>query len=214
MANNRIVRPGLFVNPGVSTLTIKERYLLIGLTAVANDWGKLWFNPNNIRSQVFPVDQIGTDEINEMLDNIKSKGFICVYDEEGVSYAHFPTWREDGSFLFQYLDKPRPDIDIPDCPTHNKDNSKTLPGNFSEISSTIERNGNELNSAPKKKGRQEEKIKEILDKVFITKMSEKYPKVNVSEVLDVYIPFAKTHEYINDHHKTFEQWMKNYNRHK
>ena len=214
MANHRLIRPGLFVNPGVSTLTIKERYLLIGLTAVANDWGKLWYHPSHISSQVFPTDDISKNEINEMLDNIVSKGFICVYEKEGEPYAHFPTWREQGSFLMQYLDKPRPDIDIPDCPTHNKDDSKTLPGNFSEISSTIERNGNELNSAPKKKGRQEEKIKEILDEAFITKMSKKYPKVNVSKVLDVYIPYAKTHMYINDHHKIFEQWMKNHNRRK
>ena len=214
MPNARIIRAVLFAHPEVSTLTIKERYLLIGLTSVANDWGKLWYHTGHIRSQVFPLDEISLNEINEMLDNIASKSFFCIYEVGSVSYAHFPTWYKKGSLVCQRLDHPRADIEIPGCPTHNKDDSKTLPGNFSEISSTIERNGNELNSAPKKKGRQEEKIKEILDKVFITKMSEKYPKVNVSEVLDVYIPFAKTHEYINDHHKTFEQWMKNYNRHK
>ena len=64
MANNRLIRPGFFVNPGVSTLSIKERYLLMGLTAVANDWGKLWYHTGHIRSQVFPLDEISLNEIN------------------------------------------------------------------------------------------------------------------------------------------------------
>ena len=54
----------------------------------------------------------------------------------------------------------------------------------------------------------------MLDEVFITKMSEKYPKVNVSDVLDGYILFAKTHKDINDHHKNFEQWMLRFNKRK
>ena len=58
------------------------------------------------------------------------------------------------------------------------------------------------------------KLNEMLDKVFITKMSEKYPKVNVSDVLDGYILFAKTHKDINDHHKNFEQWMLRFNKRK
>ena len=140
MANHRLIRPGFFVNPGVSMLTIKERYLLIGLTAVANDWGKFWFQPNHIRSQVFPTDEIEIEEMNAMLDNVVSKGFICLYGADKVKYAHFPTWRQQGSFLMQYLDKPRPDVDIPDCPEQH---DEVVLRNFSESSGAIEKNGKE-----------------------------------------------------------------------
>ena len=124
MPNARIIRAVLFAHPEVSTLTIKERYLLIGLTSVANDWGKLWYHTGHIRSQVFPLDEISLNEINEMLDNIASKSFFCIDEVGGVSYAHFPTWYKKGSLVCQRLDHPRADIEIPDCPTHNKDDSK------------------------------------------------------------------------------------------
>ena len=140
MANHRLIRPGLFVNPGVSTLKIRERYLLIGLTSVANDWGKFWYQANHIRSQVFPTDEIGIDEINEMLDNIVIRDFICVYESKGVKYAHFPSWRTQGSFVMQYLNKPRPDVDIPNCEKHNNDTVGEILSKFSESSGTIERN--------------------------------------------------------------------------
>ena len=67
MPNARIIRAVLFAHPEVSTLTIKERYLLIGLTSVANDWGKLWYHTGHIRSQVFPLDEISLNEIDVIM---------------------------------------------------------------------------------------------------------------------------------------------------
>ena len=67
MPNARMIRAVLFSHPEVSKLKIKERYLLIGLTAVANDSGKLWYETGHIRSQVFPLDDISLDEINERI---------------------------------------------------------------------------------------------------------------------------------------------------
>ena len=207
MANHRLLRPGFFINPGVSTLKIKERYLLIGLTAVANDWGKFWYQPSHIRSEVFPTDEIGVDEINEMLDNIVSRGFICVYKENGVAYAHFPMWRKQGSFLMQYLNKPRPDIDLPDCPTHKKEDSETLPGNFPESSSAIEKNGKKKNKS-EKKGKQEENIAEILNTPLVMAMSERYHEVDVSHYRDKYILYYKSRKHnITDHRRNFEKWL-------
>jgi hypothetical protein len=208
MANNRLIRPGFFVNPGVSTLSIKERYLLMGLTAVANDWGKLWFQPIHIRSQVFPTDEINLNEMNTMLDNIVSKGFICVYQADEVKYAHFPSWRQQGSFLMQYLDKPRPDADIPDCPRQHDE--KVLLKKFSEVSSTIEGKGKETNTIePNGRERTKEKeISEILNPPLVTAMAERYPEVDVSYYRDKYILYYESREHkITDHRRNFEKWL-------
>ena len=210
MANHRLIRPGLFVNPGVSTLKIRERYLLIGLTAVANDWGKFWYQANHIRSQVFPTDEIDVDEMNEMLDNIVTRGFICVYESKGVKYAHFPTWRTQGSFLMQYLDKPRPDVDIPNCEKHNNDTVGEILSKFSESSGAIERNGNENNQkeANRREGEQEEKIDEILNPPLVEAMSDRYPTVNVPYYREKYILHYKSRKHIiEDHRRNFEKWL-------
>ncbi|MBT7896033.1 MAG: hypothetical protein HN564_03455 [Flavobacteriales bacterium] len=207
MANNRLIRPGFFVNPGVSTLSIEERYLLIGLTAVANDWGKLWFQPSHISSQVFPTDQINTEEINTMLEQIVKKGFICSYIVDDVEYAHFPSWRESGSFLMQYLDKPRPDADIPECPKSH--NNKGVLKQFSEVSGTIEKNRiKENRKEPNRRERLDDNISEILNSQLVTAMSERYPEVNVSYYKDKYIlHYESRKNNITDHRRNFEKWL-------
>ena len=208
MANNRLIRLGLFVNPGVSTLTIKERYLLIGLTSVANDWGKFWYQANHIRSQVFPTDEIDVDKMNEMLDNIIARGFICVYESNGEKYAHFPTWRTKGSFLMQYLDKPRPDVDIPSC-EKNHTVGEVL-SEFSESSGTIERNGKEKNlkEANRREGKQEDEIDEILNPPLVEAMSDRYPNVDVPYYREKYILHYKSRKHIiEDHRRNFEKWL-------
>jgi len=216
MANNRLIRLGLFVNPGVSTLTIKERYLLIGLTSVANDWGKFWYQENHIRSQVFPTDDIGIEEIGEMLDNIVTRGFICVYDSNGVKYGHFPSWRTKGSFLMQYLDKPRPDVDIPNCVIHNNDTDGEILSKFSESSGAIERNGKERNlkEASRRESKQVNNIDEIFTPFFVEEMSQNYPYLDVKHKRDKYILHYKSRKHnITDHRVNFEKWlMEDFNR--
>jgi len=139
MANSRLIKGGFFNHHKIASLSLKERYLLVGLMCTANDWGKFWAATGNIRSQVFPTDDIGFDEIDRMLENLQQLRFICIYEIEDNIYGHFPEWRTRGSLVFQKLDHPRDDTEIPDCPTHGgiEEGSK-ITRNFDESSRTIE----------------------------------------------------------------------------
>ena len=144
MANNRLIRKGFFTNPAVSKLTVEERYLLIGLTCIANDWGKFWYQPMHIRSQVFSLDKINPKKMTKMLKTIEDLGIICTYENNGELYAHFPEWREKGTTFFQRLDHPQPDVEIPHCPIHGSIEPQDSLRNFYETSNSIEQNGNEV----------------------------------------------------------------------
>ena len=51
MANARVIRQNFFNNPLVSKFEPMERYLLIGLTCAADDFGRLWGNCENLKSR-------------------------------------------------------------------------------------------------------------------------------------------------------------------
>ena len=57
MAHARIIRQTFYNDPLIADkYKLDERYLLIGLACVADDYGKFWYSPANIRSTIFPTD--------------------------------------------------------------------------------------------------------------------------------------------------------------
>ena len=117
MAYSRCIRYTFFNNPIVNALDPMERYFLIGLVCAANDYGKFWVSFTNLRSQIFPTDDIDLGLIEAILAKLSSLDIICFYDKDKLDYGHFPFWRKQKWFLFQRLEHPRID-DIPECPKH------------------------------------------------------------------------------------------------
>jgi len=147
MSNSRLINKGYFNHPKIASLSLEERYLLVGLMCTANDWGKFWSAAGNIRSQVFPTDNVNLEKIDEMILNLQQLGFVCLYEFEDIKYGHFPEWRTKGSLVFQRLDHPRKDTEIPSCPLHEKpEKGSKITRNFNESSRTIEKKGEEENS--------------------------------------------------------------------
>ena len=132
MAHSRIIRQTFYNDPLIaSKYKLEERYLLIGLACVADDYGKFWNNSANIRSVIFPTDLDVTIEwIEECINKFTKDRILCMYDADGIPHGHFPKWLEIGWFLKQKIDHPR-EFQHPDCPiclteTKKRENSRAI----------------------------------------------------------------------------------------
>ena len=120
MANTRIIRKEFFNDAIIAgQFKIKERYFLIGMACNADDFGRFWWDPRNIKATIFPTDNISTSYIDKMLDKLhKDYNWLCKYEHNGVVYGHFIHWFDAIFVLKQRIDRPRLDV-CPDCETHN-----------------------------------------------------------------------------------------------
>ena len=135
MANARVIRQNFFNHPVVAqNCAIQERYLLIGLACVADDYGRFWLNHLNIKSTIFPTDKnISEEWIKEVIEKFISDEILCEYEKKGIAYAHFPKWFDKGWFLKQRLDHPK-EYGVPDCSIHRmqvkkKEKTRNFSGN-------------------------------------------------------------------------------------
>ena len=126
MAHARIIRQNFFNDPLIAEkYSVDERYLLIGLACVADDFGRFWYNPANIRSGIFPIDDnITSNWVDECLKKFTNDFILCQYDIENIPYAHFPKWFDKGWYLKQRVDHPR-EYQSPDCPICETERKKT-----------------------------------------------------------------------------------------
>ena len=109
MAYSRIIRQTFYNDPLIADkYKLDERYLLIGLACVADDYGKFWYSAANIRSTIFPTDtDVTIDWIEQCLQKYLDSRILCKYEADGVLHGHFPKWFENGWFLKQKIDHPR-----------------------------------------------------------------------------------------------------------
>lgn len=137
-------------------------YLLIGLACVADDYGRFWFNAASIKSGVFPTKpDVSLDWINETVSKFINSGFLCVYEVDGIKYAHFPCWFQKGWFLKQRLDHPR-EFANPDCPSCQ---TEDITRNKRETSRTIKYNSIKSNKIEEKRNKDnltEQELRKLL----------------------------------------------------
>ena len=124
MAFARIIRQNFHNHPEVaSNYTIEEKYLLIGLAFAADDFGKLWDDEANIKSVIFPTDDVPLIWVRETINKFIAHKILCPYNIDNINYIHFPLWFEEGWFLKQRIDHPR-EYQQPDCPECNTEAEK------------------------------------------------------------------------------------------
>lgn len=202
MAHARIIRQTFYNDPLIADkYKLDERYLLIGLACVADDYGKFWYSPANIRSTIFPTDpDITIEWIEQCLQKFIDSRILCQYEADGILHGHFPKWFEKGWILKQKIDHPR-EFEHPDCPICMTETNKR------ESSRTIKANKKKSNS--KEFSRKEVNVIKLLtDFDFYANMEEKYPlilKDKYMELLNKYDRWVKQRDaYDRDHHREFE----------
>ncbi len=144
MARRRMIDPNFFESEDVSRLTLRQRFLLIGMVSMADDYGKGRATPAKVRSFVFPYEDIPIREINADMQKIAEHISIEFYEVEGNSYYKFVNWSK-----WQRVDKPQPS-NIPD-PDKNKNSyenkSKNEDKNNSEYHSKNDSRNDSKNSS-------------------------------------------------------------------
>lgn len=78
------------------------RLMFIGLWNFADDCGRLPCSPKTIKAQIFPSDNIGTDTIRGMINELSANGLLLIYTTENKEFLQITGWQH------QRIDKPQP----------------------------------------------------------------------------------------------------------
>lgn len=213
MAYARIIRQNFFNAPTLSKYSIDEKYLLIGLACTADDYGRLWNKPANIKSIVFPADKdISEEWIKEVIEKFIKNEILCIYDANGISYIHFPLWFTVGWCLKQKIDNPQEFRDLPDCPMCL---TKEMKLKKRETSRAIQ--SNKIQSNPKQKNKtklptkRDDLYNTLSTSYYMEHMVDKYPLVvgsHFTDTLDRYLNhIEKSKGWTKDHKRGFEVYV-------
>ena len=128
MANARIIRRNFFSDPLIAAkYDIQQRFLLIGLACASDDFGRFYWNGNNLKANIYPLDNKQGKWIENQLIIFQKDGLLCQYEAQDFTYGHFLLWFDKSFALKQQLNHPKPDR-YPDCNIHkmNDKNTRTL----------------------------------------------------------------------------------------
>ena len=207
MAHARIIRQNFFNDPIIAEkYTVDERYLLIGLACVADDFGRFWYNPANIRSGIFPTDDNITSEwVDGCLKKFTNDFILCQYDIENIPYAHFPKWFDKGWYLKQRVDHPR-EYQSPDCPICETERKKRE--NSRAIKNNSVKNKKSKGRENKDNITKENIIEQLTSHVYSNKMLKKYPlitKTKYKQSLSTYMNWViRNDAFDREHSREFE----------
>lgn len=82
-----MIDPNFWIDEKLGTCDPMERFTFMGLISQADDEGRLNGHPALIKSVIFPYDYgITTEQVNEWLTTLHSKGLIMRYEVSGQSY--------------------------------------------------------------------------------------------------------------------------------
>lgn len=82
MARARTVRPEFFSNELLAECSMAARLAFVGLWTLADREGRLEDRPKRIGALLFPYDR--DIDVNKLLDELQSRGFIQRYDAGGI----------------------------------------------------------------------------------------------------------------------------------
>lgn len=95
MARTRYLRPGFFKNESLSSLTPYHRLLFAGLWLIADRAGRLEDRPRRIKAELFPYDDLTTEAVDTMLQDLTGgDGFIERYEAGGTKVIQIRKWSE------------------------------------------------------------------------------------------------------------------------
>ena len=200
MAHARIIRQNFFNDPLVSQkYNLKQRYFLIGLACIADDFGRFWYNEAYIKSSVFPVDaSVRIEWVSECLKEFIDDFILCQYQVEKINYCHFPKWFKKGWYLKQKIDHPR-EIQAPDCPICQTEKKKR------ETSRRIKSSLNKIKRNKDNNKLTKEKIEQQLtDDRFSSRIKKKYPLITKKKYLEIigrYLFIVEKHNLFSQNHK-------------
>ncbi len=103
MARSRIIKPEFWSDEKLAKLSLQARLLYIGLWNTSDDAGTTQGHPLWLKSQIFPYDEIPTEQIGRWLHDLVNLGRILPYTVKGEQYYFIP-----GFLKHQKIQHPSP----------------------------------------------------------------------------------------------------------
>ncbi|MBX3498263.1 MAG: hypothetical protein KF889_02375 [Alphaproteobacteria bacterium] len=94
MARDRLIPVDFWTREAVIDCQPMTRLLLIGLWNFADDFGVQPLKPRTIRLQVFPGDAIDNDALGAMIEELRARGLVDVYEVDGAAYVAVVDWAQ------------------------------------------------------------------------------------------------------------------------
>jgi hypothetical protein len=92
MPRIRTIKPGLWSDAQVVSLSHDARLLLIGLISMADDEGRFVATVAAIRGYVYPFDNVSDAYVRRLRDEIARTKIITVYNADGLELGAFPNY--------------------------------------------------------------------------------------------------------------------------
>jgi hypothetical protein len=92
MARIRTIKPDFWTSEQVMDCKPLTRLLFIGLWNFVDDYGRSPVAPRTIRARIFPGDDISGADVQDMLNELNSRGLILFYSAEDKEYFEITGW--------------------------------------------------------------------------------------------------------------------------
>ena len=181
MARIRTVKPEFWTNAQIMECAPLTRLFFIGLWNFCDDEGRHTLSLKQLKAQIFPADEIDSETIRRMIDELSQNDLITIYECDGKEYLQVTGWHH------QKIDRKNSSkLPSPNSPTSIIKHSCGSINN----STNIRRNIDEQ-SPPERKG-EERKGKDIKEKIKKEKTEPYLPFEEIIQRLN-----AKTGQKLN-----------------
>lgn len=92
MARIRTIKPDFWTSEQVMDCKPLTRLLFIGLWNFVDDYGRSPVAPRTIRARIFPGDDISGADVQDMLNELNSRGLILFYSANDKEYFEITGW--------------------------------------------------------------------------------------------------------------------------
>lgn len=92
MSRIRSIKPEFWTSEQVMECSTTARLLFIGLWNFCDDHGRHPFSARQIKAEVMPGDDISSENVRGMLDELSRVGLIEVYDVDGKQFLQVTGW--------------------------------------------------------------------------------------------------------------------------
>ncbi|MBC8642114.1 hypothetical protein IAG25_35505 [Caballeronia sp. EK] len=144
MARIRSIKPEYWTSEQVMELSRDARLMFIGMWGFCDDAGIHPAKPKTLKAEVFPADDLTSDDVRRMVDECISIGLIDEYEVDGERYWMITGWHHQkvDQPTFKY---PMPDGSVPEGAAKRRQtrirssNSSSVRRTESECSPNIQR---------------------------------------------------------------------------
>src|ERR1700722_3513210 len=101
MARIRSIKPEFWTSEQVMECSMNTRLMFIGMWNFADDLGRMPHSPKTIKAQIFPSDDLTSENVRGMINELSSKGLVMIYAVDGKEFLQITGWSH------QRIDKPQ-----------------------------------------------------------------------------------------------------------